>query len=97
MATSEDPKIISLDISRKGVVTLKFVAADGKPISLQGDELAKYETNLPLNLDKNQLELFMSFAICSLSGSDLKVYIPLGDRVLCFLIDSVTGKLKGTC
>jgi hypothetical protein len=97
MGASEDPKIISLDISRRGHITLNFVVEDGKQISIQGDELAKYETNLPLNLDKSQLELFKSFAICSLSGSDLKVYIPLGDRVLCFLVDSVTGKLKGGC
>ena len=97
MTTSEDPIIINLEISRKGVVTLKFVAENGKPISIQGAELAKYETLLPLNLDKKQLELFKNFALCSLGGSDLKVYINLGDRVLCFLIDSVTGRLKGTC
>ena len=97
MGMPEDPKIISLEISRKGVVTLNFVAEDGKPISIQGSELAKYETELPLTLDIKQLELFKNFAVCSLSGSDLKVYINLGDRVLCFLIDSITGKLKGTC
>ena len=97
MTPSEDPKIISLEMSRKGVVTLKFVAANGEPISIQGDKLAEFETPLPLNLDKNQLELFKNIAFCSLGGSDLKVYINLGDRVLCFLIDSVTGRLKGTC
>jgi hypothetical protein len=97
MVVSEDPKIIGLEISRKGVVTLNFVAEDGGPISIRSDELAEYETKLPLNLDKKQLELFKNFSLCSLSGSDLKVYINLGDRVLCFLIDSATGKLKGTC
>jgi hypothetical protein len=97
MGTPEDPTIISLEISRKGVVSLNFVAADGKPTSIQGSELAEYETKLPLSLDIKQLELFKNFAICSLSGSDLKVYINLGDRVLCFLIDSATGRLKGTC
>jgi hypothetical protein len=97
MTTSKDPIIISLEISRKGVVTLKFVGANGESISIQGDKLAEFETPLPLNLDKNQLELFKNIAFCSLGGSDLKVYINLGDRVLCFLIDSDTGQLKGRC
>lgn len=97
MTTSDDPRIISMEISRKGVVTLIFEVEDGKPLSIQGNQLAEYETPLPSNLDKKRLELFKNFSLCSFSGSDIKVYINLGDRVLCFLIDATTGKLKGTC
>ena len=98
METS-DPKIMTIEISLSGKITLIFEVADGKTKSISEDQwkLEEIVKSLPAILERKQFDFFKIFSVCSFSGSDIKVYINVGDRVFCYLIDSVSGRYKGTC